>query len=68
MAMRAAELATGREFTATRVTAFSSSAISNGGCLGGVQQSTGWTACPSTYPSTHPIPKYIHLIVLQYES
>jgi len=68
MAMCAAELATGREFTATGQTASNSSGISNGGCLGGVQQNTGWTACPSTYPSTHPIPRYIHLIMLQHES
>jgi len=68
MAMCAAELATGREFTATGVTASISSAIWNGGCLVGAQQNTGWTACPSTYPSTHPIPRYVHLIVLQYEA
>jgi hypothetical protein len=63
--MCAAELATGREFAAMGQKASNSGGISNGGCLGRVQQNTGWTACPSTYPSTHPIPKYNHLIVLQ---
>jgi hypothetical protein len=41
MAMCAAELATGREFTSVGQRASNSTSISNAGCLGGVQQNTG---------------------------